>query len=80
MEIMGDFQLRGTNGTDRVSNRADLPFAGNCGNKWLALGSENPMKPLGRLFRRVYLQHADKTYGRTDAHLIGLYFLPFSLA
>ncbi len=80
MESMGGFRLRGTKGTDRVSNRVDLPFAGNCGNKWLALDSENPMKPLGRLFRRVYLQHADKTYGRTDAHLIGLYFLPFSLA
>jgi hypothetical protein len=38
------------------------------------------MTRLGRLFRRVYLQHADKTYGRTDAHLIGLYFLPFSFA
>ena len=80
MKIMGDFRLRGTKDTDRVSNRADPPFACNCGNKWLALGSENPMTRLGRLSRRVYLQHADKTYGRTDAHLIGLYFLPFSLA
>ena len=25
----------------------DQPFAGNCGNKWLALGSENPMKRVG---------------------------------
>ena len=77
---MGGFRLRGTKGTDRVSNRADLLFAGNCGNKWLTLGSENPITRLSRLSRRVYLQHADKTYGRTDAHLIGLYFLPFSLA
>jgi hypothetical protein len=22
----------------------DQPFAGNCGNKWLAMDSENPMK------------------------------------
>jgi hypothetical protein len=79
-EIMGGFRLRGTKGTYRVSNRVDLPFAGNCGNKWLALGSQNQMKRVGRLFRQVYLQHADKTYGRTEAHLIGLYFLPFSLA
>ena len=40
-EIMGGFRLRGTKGTYRVSNRVDLPFAGNCGNKWLSssLGS-----------------------------------------
>lgn len=79
---MSGFRLRGTKGTDRPNDRAeaDLLFAGNCGNKWLTLGSESPMTRLGRLFRRVYLQHANKTYGRTDAHLIGLYFLPFSLA
>jgi hypothetical protein len=47
MEIMSGFRLRGTKGTDRVSNRVDLPFAGNCGNKWLTLDSENPMKRVG---------------------------------
>ena len=47
MEILGGFRLRGTRGTYHVSNRMDQPFAGNCGNKWLALGSENPMKRVG---------------------------------
>jgi hypothetical protein len=47
MEILGGFRLRGTKGTYHVSNRLDQPFAGNCGNKWLALGSENPMKRVG---------------------------------
>src|SRR4051812_47265433 len=47
MKITGDFRLRGTKGTDRASNRADLLFAGNCGNKWLDLDSENPMKRVG---------------------------------
>ncbi len=44
MEILGGFRLRSTKGTYHVSNRMGQPFAGNCGNKWLALGSENPMK------------------------------------
>ena len=39
MEIMSGFRLRGTKGSYHVSNRMDQPFAGNCGNKWLALGS-----------------------------------------
>jgi hypothetical protein len=47
MKIMDGFRLQGTKGTDHVSNRMDQPFAGNCGNKWLALGSENPMKRVG---------------------------------
>ena len=41
---MSGFRLRGTKGTYHVSTRMDHPFAGNCGNKWLALGLENPMK------------------------------------
>jgi hypothetical protein len=36
MGIMGGFRLRGTKGTYGIGNRVDLPFAGNCGNKWLA--------------------------------------------
>ena len=44
MEIMGGFRLEGTKGTYCVSNRQDQPFAGNCGNKWLALGLRNPLK------------------------------------
>jgi hypothetical protein len=47
MEIMDGFRLRGTKGSYGVSNRMDQPFAGNCGNKWLAQGSENPMKRVG---------------------------------
>jgi hypothetical protein len=47
MEIMSDFRLRSTNGPFHVSNRMDQPFAGNCGNKWLALGSEAQMKQVG---------------------------------
>jgi hypothetical protein len=43
---MSGFRLRGTNSPYHVSN-GDQPFAGNCGNKWLALGSENPMKRVG---------------------------------
>ena len=44
MGIMGGFRLRGTKGTYGIGNRVDLPFAGNCGNKWLILGSKNPME------------------------------------
>jgi hypothetical protein len=44
MEIMNGIRLRGTKGPYHVSNRMDQPFADNCGNKWLAQGSENPMK------------------------------------
>ena len=44
---MGGFRLRGAQGTYGVSNRVDQPFAGNCGNKWLALGSENPLEWVG---------------------------------
>jgi hypothetical protein len=47
MEIMSGFRLRSTNGSYHVSNGKDQPFAGNCGNKWLAPGSENPMKRVG---------------------------------
>jgi hypothetical protein len=44
MEIMSGFRLRGTKGPYHVSTRMDQPFAGKCGNKWLTLDSENPMK------------------------------------
>ena len=47
VEIMGGFRLEGTKGPYHVSNRMDQPVAGNCGNKWLAPGSQNPMKQVG---------------------------------
>jgi hypothetical protein len=47
MKIMSGFRLRGTNGPYHMSNGMDQPFAGNCGNKWLALNPENPMKRVG---------------------------------
>src|SRR5690349_990847 len=36
MEIIGGFQLLDGMGSYGVSNGPRLPFAGNCGNKWLA--------------------------------------------
>jgi hypothetical protein len=67
MEILGGFRLRGTKGTYHVSNRLDQPFAGNCGNKWLALGSENPMKWLGTI---------EDPRGSTDERLRGALLRP----
>jgi hypothetical protein len=35
---MSGFRLRCANEAYDVSDRVDLPFAGNCGNKWQAPG------------------------------------------